>query len=364
MNRILLAAAAALTLGGCATAPREEAALGCQPDGAEAPTASAGADGLSHRQIDVLTYNIEGLGPPARWNRDGQLAEIGRRLAGLREAGEAPDVVVFQEVFSESAKAAVRAAGYPYRVSGPGPLRTRQSPALGRVPGHRRWTRGEIGVRFAGSGLVIASRWPILLHRGEPFGHHACAGLDCLSNKGALVAEVLAPGLPEPLQVFDSHLNSGRHARVGRERAHEAHALEARELAGFVGAAPDPVAPAVLAGDFNVRHSAPRFADLNVLSPMTLVHRFCLDPANGCDVRAHWSAQTPWLDTEDLQFFRSGGAVTVRPVRVQTMFDGASGPVLSDHVGFRVTYDLSWRPSATPASAPQTCRAMPAQRRS
>ena len=36
-------------------------------------------------------------------------------------------------------------------------------------------------------------------------------------------------------------------------------------------------------------------------------------------------------------------AVKVRPIRVEGMFDGGpSGPVLSDHNGFRVVYEISW----------------------
>ena len=38
-----------------------------------------------------------------------------------------------------------------------------------------------------------------------------------------------------------------------------------------------------------------------------------------------------------------GDTVSVRPLRVEAMFDGGeSGPELSDHDGFLVTYELSW----------------------
>lgn len=50
------------------------------------------------------------------------------------------------------------------------------------------------------------------------------------------------------------------------------------------------------------------------------------------------------MDTQDLQLFRSGSHVRIRPVRVMAMFDGRpDSPALSDHDGFRVIYELSWR---------------------
>ena len=66
-----------------------------------------------------------------------------------------------------------------------------------------------------------------------------------------------------------------------------------------------------------------------------------------------WDGDAPWMDTQDLQFFGEGEHVAIRPVRVEAMFDGgASGPRLSDHDGFLVTYELSW-PAGTPAR--ETC---------
>ncbi|MGH6658424.1 MAG: endonuclease/exonuclease/phosphatase family protein, partial [Sphingomicrobium sp.] len=58
----------------------------------------------------------------------------------------------------------------------------------------------------------------------------------------------------------------------------------------------------------------------------------------------------PWMDTQDLQFFWSGTGVTIRPIRVEAMFDGSpDSPQLSDHDGFMVTYRIEWPASATVA---------------
>lgn len=82
---------------------------------------------------------------------------------------------------------------------------------------------------------------------------------------------------------------------------------------------------------------------------MTLVERYCHDPAAGCDIRMSFDGDAPWMDTEDLQFFGSGTRVQVRPIRIDTLFDGRKdSPRLSDHDGFRVTYELTWRAALTP----------------
>lgn len=77
-----------------------------------------------------------------------------------------------------------------------------------------------------------------------------------------------------------------------------------------------------------------------------------------------WDGDEPWMDTQDLQFFWPGDRVAIRPIRVEAMFDGGeSGPVLSDHDGFLVTYELRW--AATPAAGlatEQICRPVSASR--
>ena len=56
----------------------------------------------------------------------------------------------------------------------------------------------------------------------------------------------------------------------------------------------------------------------------------------------------PWMDTQDLQFFWEGNPASIRPIRVEALFDGRpESPTLSDHDGFMVTYEIAW-----PASVP------------
>ncbi|MCR5873613.1 endonuclease/exonuclease/phosphatase family protein [Phenylobacterium sp. J426] len=314
----------------CAEAPR--------------PAIETAADGTSRLRLDVLTYNIEGLGWPARRGRQAQLEEIGRRLDELRRSGSGPDIVLFQEVFSRPAAAAVEASGYPSVVAGPGRRHRRQLPAAGKPDGRRVWTRGEVGLRLTTGGLAIASVYPIVDSQGEPFNRRGCAGLDCLSNKGALHARLAIPGAPVTLDVFNTHLNSRKASRAPRSRTLAAHAIQTAELHDFIEERRDPALPAILGGDFNMRGSEARFETFDALLPMHLVHRHCIENPDICRSELSWDGDAPWMDTQDLQLFADGATVTIRPVRVASLFDGRpDSPRLSDHDGLRVVYELTWR---------------------
>jgi endonuclease/exonuclease/phosphatase family metal-dependent hydrolase len=339
-----------LLLAALAADPQPRAGLAaCTPPGVEVL-----ADGRARTTLDVLTYNIEGLSWPARTHRAKQLDEIGARLKALRQAGQAPDLVLFQEVFSEPAKAAVRQSGYPSIVHGP---RRGQHHRMAndredlQGVGHRSITRGEIGVKFAGSGLAVASRFPITTSAGKPFSSRSCAGLDCLSNKGALFARVAIPGAPDPIDVFDTHMNSRGASKAPPSESLPVHHAEARELANFIDTMRNDEHPTLLGGDFNMRHSEARFDFFEPLMKLSLVERYCHDPAARCDIRMSFDGDAPWMDTQDLQFFSSGARVQVRPIRIDTLFDGRKdSPRLSDHDGFRVTYELTWPAALTSPS--------------
>ena len=312
-----------------------------QADKPHRPQVTLSADGrTASMRLDVLTYNLEGI--PLRDGRKAQLREIGRRLAALRKAGEAPDIVLFQEGFSEDAKAAVEAAGYPAVAAGPKRSQRRRLPGEGGRR-DRKWTKGEVGLRIVDSGLVVASVYPIDLRAAEPFSRRACAGFDCLSNKGALFVRIAIPGLPDPLDLFDTHMNAQRASGVAPPRHLSAHEAQTLELADFIAERRDRDHPVILAGDFNMRNSAPRFNFFADRQPLDLVHRYCTQRRADCEVRVAWQGETPWMATQDLQLFHSGARVTVRPVRVYTLFYGRDdSPKLSDHDGFRVVYELSW----------------------
>lgn len=312
-----------------AATPATAAEIRTSPDGRTASTT-----------LDVLTYNLEGV--PRRKGRKAELREIGELLNALRKSGEGPDVILFQERFRKSARKAVAAAGYAAVVAGPSRTQRRTLPRWGERRGHKL-RRGEWGLKLASSGLAIASAYPIEDPVSEPYSNRACAGLDCLSNKGALTASLRIPGVPEPLQVFNTHMNAQRASRVGQARFTAAHHAQVRELADFIAAEHNPQRPVILGGDFNMRHSEVRYELFKASQPFQLVHQACQVKGSGCKVEMSWDGDAPWLDTQDLQLFGDGAQVKVRPVRVRAIFDGrADSPRLSDHDGFLVTYELSW----------------------
>lgn len=325
----------------CATLPAP-LMQGCAPNGhaifvsADGPRAST--------TFDVLTFNIEGLGWPARGKRAGSLAKINAALKHMIGRGTAPDVIMVQEMFSKAAVNAVRGLGYPNMVSGPSRTQSKSLTGADRMPGPYRWKKGELGLHLVGSGLSILSRYPIIETRSEPFGTRRCAGLDCLSNKGMLYARMAIPGVPGTINLFNTHLNSQGSSRVSPRRHARAHRLQVEELSAFTSAVGDPNIPTVLGGDFNMKGFAIRFERFrNVTEPFEIVQEYCTDNPLPCDVRISWDGDEPWMDTQDLQLFERGSAVDVRPVRVEAIFDGSEGsPRLSDHDGFRVTYKVSW----------------------
>lgn len=335
----------ALLTSGCAT-PLPQHSVTCAD--AAAPTLATAPDGQRvTTTLFVLTYNIEGLGWPARVGRTGSLRAIGDRLATLRSQGRAPDVVLFQEMFSGAAKAAVAATGYPAIVTGP----RRTTPARGVtrdvLPGRSHIKRGEIGLHLTGSGLAIASRYPIVDVDMHAYGRRSCAGIDCLSNKGIVLARIAIPGVPTPVDIYDTHMNSRDASRAPRSRNLAAHDRQSLEASAFIERSHDDGYPLIFGGDFNMRGSEHRWQNFSRYQSLALVHRVCADPKSNCDVRLSWDGEKPWMDTQDLQFFWTGDAVSIRPVRVESMFDGSpDSPQLSDHHGLLVTYRLSWRSDA------------------
>jgi endonuclease/exonuclease/phosphatase family metal-dependent hydrolase len=338
------AVAVAVITAGCTSLPPARLA---EPGIANAsgPAIIKSVDGReSLTQLEVLTFNIEGLGWPARRGRASQLRRIGEVLAQHNQRGDGPDIVLVQEMFSPAAVRAITQAGYPYRAWGPSRTQRRRRPLNGRMHGPAHWNKGETGFHLVGSGLAVLSRFPIVSSHSEPFGTHHCAGFDCLSNKGVLHVRIAVPGVPQPIDIFNVHLNSRSASRVPFARSGVAHALQVDDVAQFIAVTTDRAEPVILGGDFNMRSAPQRLAPFDTaLHDLTMVQRYCIVPVNSCDVRISWDGDEPWMDTEDLQIFRKGPAVSVIPLQVKAMFDGSDhSPKLSDHDGFNVKYRLMW----------------------
>lgn len=352
LRALLAGAALLLPAAGCAQWPKEQT-LPCDAGYRAGHIAVSGDGMVRSTELSVLIYNVEGLPWPARRNRGASLDRIGEELARMRQAGTAPDVVLVQEAFTPRGARIGKAAGYANRVRGPSVSDMPETglPDQDHIDG-RRVRKGERSGKLFGSGLYVFSDYPVVDVHRRGFSRHACAGLDCLSAKGTLLVRVAIPGLPTPVDIMTVHMNAQGAARVREARTLAAHQYQTLESAQFLLENRDPANPLILGGDFNMRRSPGRLDHFDQHKPYNIVRRWCSDAANDCDVRMSWDGDAPWLDTQDLQVFDDGQTVSVRPLRVEAVFDGPeTGGKLSDHDGYLVTYALSWPAEVPPMQA-------------
>ncbi len=322
--------------------------------------------GLASMEISVLIYNVAGLPwPVARGKtsrdtddqgkripidgkRSAAMKKIGDMLGEMRSQGAEPDIIMLQEAFiSDSAKIPKR-GGYPNWVAGPGrkDLGPKHSDrASEEFIDERSALKGEKAGKLQSSGLLLASNFPIVELFNHPFNQYECGGLDCLANKGVLMAELEIPGLPDHVMLATTHFNSRGASRVSSERSLTAHNLQVDEANEFIESVVKDEQPIIWGGDINMRNADDRFEYFVERSGGKLneVSSFCIDPANDCEVRIQWETDTPWYETQDLQGWLSGKRVSVVPFRVEAMFDEPQEGIMpSDHNGLLVHYRLSW----------------------
>ena len=306
-----------------------------------APAAAHAAESPTAADITVLTYNVRGLPWPAARNRAHALKAIGEELAGLRREGRQPSIVLIQEGFRGEVADLVARSGYRYWAQGPARdvrSETPSSPALRALRSLKYARKGEGWGKFVGAGLHVLSDLPIMETR--TVAYRACAGWDCLANKGAMLVRVRVPGEAFDLDVVNTHLNSKKASSVPRARASLAHNMQTDELLRFV-AANRGDGPMVVGGDFNVKGAPERYYYRAETRPFVVVSEYCRWNEAACTGEAE--GDEPWLRSQDLQAFGSGGKVTVRPLAISDAFGpGADGRRLSDHDGYMVRYRLTW----------------------
>lgn len=294
--------------------------------------------------LSVMTYNVEGLPWPARLGRGGALGRIGERLAAMRAVGTQPRIVLLQEAFSEDAKAIRSVSGHRYTVLGPGtalagePATSLSDRAFAE---QASFLKGERSGKLLDSGLAILSDYPILLVKRAAFPVAACAGYDCLANKGMVMAVVAVPGGPGPIAIVNVHLNSKRASGVSVERADAAFRRQVRALDRFLAANRPPGMPTIVAGDFNIGHSATRRAlVMEVLArhhgtaPRDVLTD-CAERDPACRDRLTADARASRSRAKDWQFLLPGSKAGLTVRRVTTPFGRErDGSMLSDHVGY------------------------------
>ena len=341
--RLTAAAISAAGLAACATHPRPDA---LPQLASKVPQIVQDRHGDGYRvTLSVLTYNVTGLPWFVRSGREAALRRITAGLRQLAEQGRAPDLLLLQEAFTPTAGRIGIRAGYPNWVRGP---RARDDSSLDAPAldpaflGGRSFWKGERAGKLLPSGLYLYSVYPVLDLQMTPFGANSCAGYDCLANKGVMLAVIAIPGVPTPIQVLNTHLNSRGASGVDKSRSLYAHNRQIDEIKLFLDRHLRPDWPFIYGGDFNTRRSADRFNHKIERMPGTVVQYYCELVRQDCNRRVTFNSSQPWLDTQDLQGFADGAAVSIRPIRVEAVFDEPGGGMLSDHYGCLVTYELSW----------------------
>ncbi|MDB5687362.1 MAG: Endonuclease/exonuclease/phosphatase [Rhizorhabdus sp.] len=300
--------------------------------------------------LSVMTYNIEGLPWPVRSGRGAALAAIGTRLRELRDSGRQPHVVLLQEAFSEDAQRIGIDAGYPHIVRGPDAAmagRTAVSHDDLDFEGAGRFLKGERSGKLVGSGLEILSDYPILEVRREAFPAYACAGYDCLANKGIVMAVVTVPGQPTPVAIVDVHLNSRHAAHVPRARSLYAYRAQIDALDDFLRRNAPAGMPMIVGGDFNIGQDGSRRAYVDARlghwwgGAKRDAFHMCMAVADGCGMTMSTDALKSLRHGRDWQFLAPAGGTELSVRRIAVPFGReADGTMLSDHIGYAAYYSL------------------------
>ena len=305
-------------------------------------------------RLSLMTYNIEGLPWPVRMNRADDLAQIQTRLEALRLLGEQPHIVALQEAFTDDAKSIGRQSGYRYVANGP----DKALPgAMAILPTDRQFQssasfyHGELSGKFVDSGLQILSDYPILSVRRMAFPSYACAGYDCLANKGVLLAMIAVPGMHEPIAVVNVHLNSRKASGVDDARSLYAYRRQIDALDTFLADAIKPGTPVIVAGDFNVgnrptrRHYFEAFMRQvnhgSTHGSMEDALTTCLSPTAPCGTDIPSDARFSARRARDWQLSIPGKRYALAVSQLSVPFGhDVDGTMLSDHVGYTAYYDL------------------------
>lgn len=336
LSRLLLPAFAILPLGLAFIGPSSRAVV---------PSAPPKFDGT----LSVLTYNVHGLPWPLLWGRGAGLDQIAARLADMRQRGQQPHVVVLQEAFTAEARQIGHLAGYRFIADGSDAANVDAETASGPArafAASARWLRGEALGKYVGSGLEILSDYPIVAVRRASFPTFACAGFDCLANKGALFASIRLPGERDPVDVVTTHLNSRVASGVSDVRSTPAYQMQVGALSRFIQASHDPTHPLIVAGDFNVGNADARKASLLQHVRTTWVRGGAIRDAYGEAVERRFplspDARFSMSRARDWQFFASGSGERIELRGIDTPFGhDRNGNMPSDHVGYTARFAIS-----------------------
>lgn len=328
--------------------------------GSSSPTFSTIPSVRAHQSDEVmlLTYNVQDLPWPMAGDRSDDLDAMGQRLKQLRKVSAAPQIIVLQEAFGPASLEMLKAAGYEHIAQGPATTAARPKPARPMDQSFmeaRSFLVGENQNPALSSGLMIASDYPILSVAMTPFPEDACAGYDCLANKGVILVRLHVPGLAEPLEVTTTHLNAGKKSGAAPARHLYAHGRQVNALTSFVLANRATSSPMLIAGDFNVSHSDARLANLQssfkslgaIAATAMGKHKYqggCSASVQSCGTGLAIKSNVPPIHTLDWHLAIPTPKTSLTPVERVILFGRErDGGMLSDHIGYAVRYRIQQR---------------------
>ncbi len=325
------------------------------PPPALPPLAPAAVD---DQPLSVMTYNVKGLPWPVALGREEALARIGDCLAAMRAQRRQPHIVLLQEAFTPEAARIAARAGYTHVAAGPDAALRSPVAATGADIAYlnqARWDRGEQADKSLGSGLLILSDYPIVGIDRLAFPDFACAGFDCLANKGVLIAHLAVPGIAGAVSIVNTHLNARKAAAVPIDRAQQAFDRQAGLAARFVAAHVPDGRPMILGGDMNIGKDARRAgsfftrfaqAGLRFIAPRWSGLRRALSPGLPFERETEHHLRRAVDHGKDWLFARDGDDMPMPVLHASAPFGAdADGEGLSDHVGYMVTYGLREDPA-------------------
>ena len=318
----------------------------------QVPAMPAGASGDA---LSVLTYNVEGLPAPLAFGRARAADRIAARLKALRDVGQQPHVVVLQEAFGAAQQAIGEKAGYRYVAYGPDRDLTNDEPMSAddrAFAKSARLLKGETLGKWSGSGLAILSDYPIVAVKRVAFPSYACAGYDCMANKGVMMATVQVPGSATPVAVIATHMNSKDASGVTQARWNGAFARQVQTMGAFLHANLDADTAYVFAGDTNIGKSPLRRAQMEAMFaglpraagafPVRTALGTCLAEGSDCALSAPDEARKSFVKNKDWQVYAAGAATAISPMAIGVPFGhDATGRMLSDHIGYTAFYKLA-----------------------
>ena len=158
---------------------------------------------------------------------------------------------------------------------------------------------------------------------------------DCLSNKGVQMARISVPGMPLPLEIYNTHLQAGREDTAVR-------VAQVKTLLEFFRAHHQPGNPVIFAGDFNFRPGLGQESYRAFAKGTEFTHagRFCLD--NGCTKAVDDGWHGVWERAVDHQFYSPTGLVKIVPVLLERSYrQPVEGLKLSDHPSLDLKYRIT-----------------------